>query len=247
MTKRGMVYHIYCDESRQTQDRFMLLGGLILLASDENDMAERFRSFRQEREMYAELKWTKVSGQKLTEYQAFVDIFFDVWEQGRTHFHAMALDTQKINHRKYNKGDAELGFYKFYYQLLLRRFGDWYYDNKEEQRFIVYLDYRTTKYKLGALQLILNRGMQKEYKARTKPFVSIEPLDSHHSEMIQLTDVLMGAIGFQKNGYHLRTETKEAKKLLAAYIAERAGLPNLQDGTGNEPHGFSLWDFRLRT
>lgn len=247
MTKRGTVYHIYCDESRQTQDRFMLLGGLILLASDENAMAERFRHFRQQWKMFAELKWTKVSGQKLTEYQAFVDIFFDVFDAGSAHFHAVALDTHKMNHRKYNKGDTEIGFYKFYYQLLLRRFGDWYYDSKEEQRFIVYLDYRTTKYKLGALQTILNRGMQKEYKARAKPFVSIEPLESHHSEMIQLTDVIMGAIGFQKNGYHLRAEAKEAKKMLAAYIAARAGMPSLTEDTGREPQGFSLWDFRLRT
>ncbi len=86
MKPQGTVYHIYCDESRQTQDRFMLLGGLILLAGDENAMQERFRHFRQQWKMFAELKWTKVSGQKLAEYKAFVDIFFDVFEAGSAHF-----------------------------------------------------------------------------------------------------------------------------------------------------------------
>ncbi|MFH1898561.1 MAG: hypothetical protein ABH886_10090 [Candidatus Desantisbacteria bacterium] len=29
-----MLYHIYCDESRQTQDRYMVIGGIIV--SSEN-------------------------------------------------------------------------------------------------------------------------------------------------------------------------------------------------------------------
>ena len=29
-----MVYHIYCDESRQSKDRFMIIGGLIIDAPE---------------------------------------------------------------------------------------------------------------------------------------------------------------------------------------------------------------------
>lgn len=64
--------------------------------------------------------------------------------------------------------------------------------------------------------------------------------------IIQINDIILGAIGFQKNGYDLLAGTRDSKKELAKYIAEQAGLPNLRQ---NSPWGkirFTIWNFNLR-
>lgn len=60
--------HIYCDESRQTADRYMVIGGLITERKNEAAFLQAMQLFRQSYNMHSELKWTKVSNQKLKEY-----------------------------------------------------------------------------------------------------------------------------------------------------------------------------------
>ena len=62
--------HIYCDESRQTADRYMVLGGIVTLRETEPRFTETMALYRESQNMHAELKWSKVSDQKFTEYRA---------------------------------------------------------------------------------------------------------------------------------------------------------------------------------
>ncbi|KMP11010.1 hypothetical protein UZ36_05905 [Candidatus Nitromaritima sp. SCGC AAA799-C22] len=92
----------------------------------------------------------------------------------------------------------------------------------------------------------MNKGINKKYSVSTNPFRSIEPKDSKESEIIQITDILVGAIGYQKNSYNLLAKAKKAKKELAKYIAEKAGFADLAD---NSPWGrkrLTIWNFRLQ-
>jgi len=241
-----MVYHIYCDESRQSKDRYMVLGGLIIPATNVDIVNDTMEKFRKEQKMFSELKWTKVSNQKLKEYERFVEYFFALNNNDKLHFHCIIIDNHKVDHKKFNKGDKELGFYKFFYQLLLHCFGRRYCREGEDVRFITHMDYRQTKYKLGTLKKVLNSGMKKRFDIATEPFVSIEPRHSHDAELIQLNDIILGSIGFQKNGYDLLSGTRQAKVELAKYIAAQAGLKDLK---GNTPWGesrFTLWNFKLQ-
>jgi hypothetical protein len=127
------VYHIICDESRQTKDRYMVLGGLIIKNEDINKFAATMKRYRNETNMNAELKWSKVSNQKYEEYKKFIDFFFALNNTDVIHFKSIIIDTHKLNHKKFNKGDKEIGFYKFYYQLLLHSFASNYYKNKKHK------------------------------------------------------------------------------------------------------------------
>jgi hypothetical protein len=240
------VYHIYCDESRQTKDRFMVLGGIIMDIGEIPAFDSTMKKFREEQKMSAELKWSKVSGQKLNEYKRFVEYFFALNDTDNIHFHCLIIDNHQVNHKKFSKGDYELGFYKFYYQLLLHCFGKKYCTNENSVRLITHLDYRHTRYKLSTLKTILNSGINKKYKINYNPFVAVEPIDSKHSDLLQICDIILGAMGFQKNGYHLLSTSKKAKVELAQYIAEKAGLENLSDNTQLGTDRFTIWNFRLK-
>jgi hypothetical protein len=93
------------------------------------------------------------------------------------------------------------------------------------------------------LREILNNGVAKKLGIYTNPFVSVELHDSKKFDLMQINDILIGAIGFQKNGYHLRTGTRHAKEYLADYIARQAGLNDLTRTTRYGQRRFKIWEF----
>lgn len=242
----GQLHHIYCDESRQTAHRYMVLGGLIVPADEEPVVASRIGAFRNEWRMSAELKWTKVSRGKIDAYKAYVDLFAELNAEDRVHFHAMILDTHQFDHNKFNKGDKEIGFYKFYYQLLLHSFGRRYCRKNEGDRFLVFLDHRQTSYKLGTLKSTLNHGIKKKYGADHQPWRNVEPRDSKKVEFLQVVDILTGAIGFVKNGYAERSDSSPAKLDLIDHISSRVSHPILGNNTSWGQNRFTVWNFQLK-
>jgi uncharacterized membrane protein YgdD (TMEM256/DUF423 family) len=66
--------------------------------------------------------------------------------------------------------------------------------------------------------------MAKKFQVPGNPFVSAELRDSKQTDLIQSAGLLLGAVGFTKNGLHLLAESKRAKVELAACIAAQAGL-----------------------
>lgn len=235
-----MIYHIYCDESRQTQDRYMVFGGIITTAKNVELFDKAMQLYREGQNMMAEIKWGKVSDKKLNEYKALIDLFFSL--NDALHFKSIVFDTYLIDYKTYSSGDKELGFYKFWYQFLLHSFGPY---AKKEDRYLIFMDWRHSSYRLSDLKEVLNNGMRKKYGIREDIFRNIQPLDSKKSNMIQLVDVLMGAIGYQWNGCHTRTGARKAKILLSEYIAQKAGLISLAQQTPFSKRNFSIWHFRL--
>jgi len=244
--RKGKLYHIYCDESRQCQDRYMVLGGILIAAENVPNFNATMLAYREEQNMKSELKWSKVTNQKFSEYQRFVDYFFALNNTDKLHFRCIIIDNHQVNHHKFNQGNKELGFYKFYYQLLLHCFAFPYYNRADNTRFIIHPDSRNSDYSLGELKIILNRGINKKLGQDVDPIVAIEPKDSKASELVQINDIVLGAIGFQKNGYHLLAESRRAKIELAQYIADSAGLKNLTEDTLWGTNRFTIWNFQLR-
>jgi len=237
-----MNYHIYCDESRQTKDRFMVIGGIIIPEENVEVFNQTMEKFRQEENMRAELKWSKVTNQKLAKYLRFVDYFFALNNTDKLHFHATVIDNHRMDYKRFSKGDREEGFYKFYYELLLQSFGR---HADSHSKLFIYFDYRTTNYPLKTLKETLNRGMRRRWKLNTDIIKVIEPRRAKLTNLIQMTDIMLGAIGFQKNGFDLLVNSRQAKIDLANHIAHSAGLENLKESTPRLNRHFTIWNFRV--
>ncbi|NLE37223.1 MAG: DUF3800 domain-containing protein [Pirellulaceae bacterium] len=239
----GPLLHVYCDESRQTQDRFMVFGGLVVHASAVEAFNKAMALWRDAHSMHAELKWTKVSGKKLAEYRSLVDLFFSLAGKNQLHFKSVVFDTTQIDYRTYHKGDKELGFYKFFYQFLLHCFGR--YGVEYNARMIVHFDQRQTKQKLSTFCVILNRGIRKKFKCDRDVVRSVQAVDSKRCELMQVADVLMGAIGYQNNDCDRRLGARQAKIDLADYIATKANLMTLKQNTPWKMRHFGIWQFQF--
>lgn len=219
----------------------MILGGIVLLdASRYGSVCQRLMDVRQKHQTFGEVKWQKVSRAKLNFYKEFVDVFYDEALQDGMHFHSLVVDTSTFNHSKWNQGDAQIGFNKLIYQLLLHKFGRKYGDDVLH----VYLDQRSAKESPDAIRPMLNGALAKSWLNINQPFRRIHFRDSHACQVLQLNDLLVGALGFRKNGKQNNPNGAEHRKDFAEYVARKVNNIQTERPTAQAARRFTIWQFK---
>ncbi|HHV61788.1 MAG TPA: DUF3800 domain-containing protein [Firmicutes bacterium] len=236
-----LLVRVYGDESRQTGAKYMVLGAMWIDPAWEEVLVNDCMDFRNRTGMYHQLKWKKVSDQKLEEYKEFIDIFFRHNQQHHVAFRCIVINTHQLDHKTFNKGDEELGFYKFYYQLLLHNMQPW-------NRYLIMLDDRKTRKKtrLPTLKIVLNRGIRKKFNLECDIVRNVEPRECEELNQIQMVDILIGAIGYRLNDLHLKAGAKMAKIKLSEYIADKSGKGSFGPQKGVIDPWFNIWHMKLK-
>ena len=199
-----LYYNLYCDESAvHTGDRFYI-GGIHCSPARAVRLEGQIEQFRARTGCVREMKWTKVSTSMLQAYTEFADIFL------KDPYATFVL-------AEMNKGD--------YWQSLARsegsRFLQAYFHFLEaamwaSARYSLYLDETTCKrYKWRSMHYALNLPDIRWH--RQKKVARFSAVDSHQSSLIQLTDVILGAL--------TSCSTSNAKASLAEYVREQVGKP----------------------
>lgn len=230
-----LIADVYVDESSQTQNRFLLLGGVIIPTMAVGLTDACLGKSRMPELPFGEMKWGKVSRSKYNAYKRFVDCFFDATEFRGVHFHSLVVDTANIDDVKYNGGSKEVGFNKEVYQLA-RKFARLYPD----RYFHLYPDERKTSQNTSDLRDILNAGSAKSGDRREWPFRRCQFRDSSKVMSLQLVDILLGALAFAVNGHDRKDGSSEAKCALSAHVLKRAGIINPSRGTSLKGK-FTVW------
>lgn len=145
-----MKFEIYCDESglealsNKGAHSYTGIGGIWIPAGDRLALKEGIGAIKAKYNIKGELKWKKVSPAYSQLYKDVLDFFFNA---SYIRFRVILIEAQKVDHIKFNSADAELGFYKFYYQLLQH----WIFDFNE---YAVFADLKKNR----------NKGRLKELK-----------------------------------------------------------------------------------
>ncbi len=188
-----MNFEVYCDEtypdlfsSEKPCARYMLIGSLWLKADDRVKFKEGIHSLRDKHKIGGEFKWQKVSPSRLDFYKELMSWFCSQAENLR--FRCIAVAQEKVNLLHYHENDQELGFYKFYYQLLHH----WLTDFNE---YIVFCDFKTNRYR-NRLH-VLKRCLSTSNLSTT--IADVQAIRSRESVLIQLTDVLTGTASARLN------------------------------------------------
>ncbi|MFN8386715.1 MAG: DUF3800 domain-containing protein [Anaerolineales bacterium] len=232
------LLQIYCDESRQTGARYMVFGGVVISDSDLPAYQTRIADFRKQEKWFHPFKCENVATKDiiLEKYKRFVDIFFDNPQD--IFFKCLFVDRNTMNR---NYGTSETRFYTLFYNLLVYSFGKYV---ESGNPCIITLHRRATNYKISTLKDILNNGMKKVYKCSNSLVRNVQASDLKSSEMLQFADVLMGAVGYELNGYNLVQGASRGKIALMEYIRQRAGLSSFFTNTHSNHHSFSIWHFK---
>lgn len=219
-----MQYNIYCDESCHLEnDRMtaMVLGAIWCPNENRQSLSRKIKELKK---MYGftpnfEIKWTKVSLGKLDFYQKIVDLFFD---EASLNFRAVVVpDKQKLNHGHFRQNHDDF-YYKMWYVLLNRLIAP-------EHIYRIYIDIKDTQgqKKVEKLHKVLCNA---NYDFDRSIIHSIEQVQSHDVVLLQMADLLIGALSY----LHRDLDGNPAKKALISQIKKRSNLNLMQNSLWKE-------------
>ncbi|MGV8084397.1 MAG: DUF3800 domain-containing protein [Coriobacteriia bacterium] len=220
----GCEYFIYCDESRHTSDpsdRYMVIGALSCPASRKRDLVRRIHNLRAVHATQGEFGWKRLSPNKRAFYRDLMDLFL---QEEDLQFRCIV-----VNRATFVAEDMELGFYKLYYQMLVH----WL---SPECSYRLYLDFQQNREqgRFRTLRDILRRKLSGRAQIR-----SLEPVDSSELPLMQLADLLIGAVGYAANG---RT-TSDTKRAFCDDLAHALGRSELDAASPLSESKFNVFRF----
>jgi len=227
-----MKYVVYCDESRHDgheRNRYMAIGSLWMPRNERDQLSRLFRERCRENGLGGEVKWSKVSRLKLDAYKSLIDFFF---EMPRLQFRTIVIDQTKIDLKKFHGADRELGFYKFYYEMLWH----WFEPGNE---YLILLDFIQNKeaHRFTELRKVL------ENKLKGCAWISdLTVIDSHRTPLGQLVDLLTGAVAAD---WCQNLVVDSPKRELINYIVQKRGCSLLEVSPVPEHEKFNLFKIRL--
>ena len=207
------VYNIYCDESCHLENdhqKVMVLGAVWCPQSQRAAIARQIRAIKLKHGLSSdfEIKWTKVSPNKLDFYLDLINLFF---KDPRLHFRAIVIpDKSKLNHALFDQTHDDF-YYKMYFQLLKIIFCD-------DNRYRIYLDIKDTRSQ-GKVDKLHDYLGNAHYDFNKEMIERVQHVHSHKIEQLQLADLLIGALSY----LHRALDTSEAKQAIINCIQEKSG------------------------
>lgn len=188
------IFNIYCDESCHLENdhqKVMVLGAVWCPLEKVKEISVRIREIKKNHKLSPdfEIKWTKVSPAKVQFYLNIVDYFFD---DDDLHFRALIVpDKSKLRHEFFGQTHDEW-YYKMYFDMLKVIL-------KPEARYRIYLDIKDTRgaAKVKKLHDVLSNNM---YDFSREIIERVQLVRSHEVEILQLTDLLIGAVSYINRG-----------------------------------------------
>lgn len=229
-----MEFDVYCDEafpdlftSKHPNAKHLMIGGLWIPTDIRSEVKSKIYALREKHEAWGEIKWTKVSPSKLGFYEDLIDLFMSYGKSMR--FRCIAVAHDEVN-MTLHKSDSELGFYKFYYQLLHH----WIYDFNE---YHVFCDAKTNRDKNRFLDLkncLAHANL-------SSTMTQVQALPSKQVVLIQLSDLLLGMASSRMNKTLGKGTAKEA---LVKRLESRLDIHMLQP-TPRTEEKFNIFKIRL--
>lgn len=213
MTENSQTINIYCDESCHLErdgSPVMVLGAVTCEASQASEVAIAIREVKQRHGLSKafETKWTKVSPAKLDFYLELIDLFLT---DERLNARVVVIpDKGILDHSRFEQSHDDW-YYKMYYTLLNPVF-------RRSSRYRVYIDIKDTRGAPKARKLhevLCNSRWDFDRQCVER----VQQIRSHESELLQVADLLIGAIGYANRA----ATSSPAKLAVIRHLVERLG------------------------
>lgn len=220
------TFNFYCDESchlENDKQPFMFIGYVSCAYNQVKLHSDNIRQLKAKHHVFYETKWSGLSKSAYPLYNDLIEYFFATDLQ----FRAIVIDKDKLKHDEFGQNHDDF-YYKMYFQLLSKKL-------YPECNYNIYLDIKDTRSakKVNGLKDFLNKN-----------YITVRNLQnirSHESELMQLTDIITGALS-----YHLRgLNTVIAKNKLIEKIQQHSKQP-LTRSTAAGQEKFNLFFIDLK-
>jgi hypothetical protein len=245
---------VFCDETCNSE-RYFAIGATLFAANDPKSSDEVIASLeaqlvkiKQDHGLTGRIKWAKVPtkrGKKLDGYKALLRFFLT---DQHLYFKAMLVDTSvnPLGNRRLWQGNPLTGYLKFYCVFLadgvMQRFPNYFYR--------ITMD--TYTFPPGTDSKFLEHTVEGRYVRKVKPEAALSHCElttcpEESSQLLQLTDLLLGAVGFAWNGGKSRTSRRAAtRQELVQFLEEELKL-DLSHCTTWSKLKFNIWLLQPRS
>ena len=231
------MINIYCDESCHLEysyknydmQKSMVIGGIQCDEEYKEEVTEQIKMLKEKHNMnrYNEIKWTKVAPSKFEFYKELVQYFF---ANENLKFRCVVFpDKSKFDYSKYDHEDI----YNIMYYLLLNKMID------DENLYNIYVDKKDTRgsSKFRNLQKYLCRHHHDFNQERIR---KIQIVDSSDIQLMQLADVLIGAVSYANRDLSKVIEVSKYKTQLVNLIEDLSNV-ELIKGTNLYENKFNVF------
>ena len=188
------LVNVYCDESCHLERDgipVMVLGAVWCEAYLARRISLRIRDIKLRHGVPAtfEVKWSHVTANRLNLYLDLVDYFFT---EEFLHFRGVLIPNKGMLHQPGGTSSHDDWYYRLCFELL---------DSLIDPREIygIYLDIKDTRSERNRADL--EERLQASGRERDSAFLCrVQHIRSHESEILQLCDLLIGAISYETRG-----------------------------------------------
>jgi hypothetical protein len=230
------LYNVYCDESCHLEHDgvpVMAWGAITCERREVRAVAEAIRALKAAHGLKSdfEAKWTKVSPAKAAFYLALIDLFL---ADDRLRFRGLVVpDKTRLDHDRFGQ-DHDEWYYKMYFTMLRPIF-------TAPHRYRIYLDVKDTRGgpKIRKLHEVLANDL---FDFNRQTVERVQQVRSHESELLQIADLLIGALTYANRGL----AASPAKTAIIARLNERLGPQALVRTSAFAATKFNILMWRAR-
>lgn len=213
------ILNFYCDETCHLENdnsNVMVLGAVYCPHSKRKEIFSRIRDIKEENGLSPnfEIKWNKVSAAKLNFYKQIIDYFFD---DDDLYFRGLIVpDKSILRHNDFSQTHDDF-YYKIYFDMLKVVLNPDYSNN-------IYIDIKDTRSqdKVDKLCEVLRSS---HYDYKNQIVKKVQQIRSEEVEILQITDLLIGALGY----FHRNLTGNSGKLELIKRIQNRSGYSLLKN------------------
>lgn len=214
-------YNVYCDESchlEKDTSPVMILGAMYCQEERKKQIYDEIRAIKTKHNIssFFEIKWAKVSESKIDFYLELLDYFWN--NQDLLYRGLVASGKQSLDHDKYNGGDYDLWYYKMYYRMLDPVISP----NKKYHIMVDIKDTRGGK-RVAKLREVLCNNI---YDFKKEVIDQIGQINSKESEILQLADLINGALAFYHRGLADNADSNQGKVKFVRALQRHVDLDN---------------------
>ncbi len=232
-------YNLYCDESCHLEKdgiNVMVLGAVWCSHDHVREINKQIREIKARNGISetAEMKWSKISSTNAQLYLDLVNFFFD---ESDLHFRALIIpDKSQLDHARFNQ-THDTWYYKMYYEMLKAILS-------RENCYEIYIDVKDThtNRKAQKLREICSNSM---YDFEARAIQKLQPVRSEEVQIMQIVDLLIGAMGYNNRVFEDGHQKSEAKLSIIDLIKRRSGL-SLNKSTLLREDKFNLFFWEAR-
>ena len=230
------TFNIYCDESCHLENDHipvMAWGAVTCEKRFAEDLSEGVRALKVEYGLKSafEAKWTKLSPAKTYFYLALIDFFLT---DDRLRFRGLVVpDKKQLDHGRFEQSHDDW-YYKMYFTMLRPVL-------IAPDNYRVYLDVKDSRGgpKSRKLHEVLANSL---HDFDQKYIERVQQIRSHECELLQVTDLLIGALTYANRGL----TGNRAKLAIITRLHERLGVQSLNSTSPVANTKFNILVWRPR-